>query len=294
MRQCYGRCRMSCTKIYWNDCTTWLSFIRCKKKNRLMHYQYFFTFVYHDSKSFQGLPGCNPPTNSSCQEIHRCFPSAPSGNYQLQLANGAVIETYCDMEGSNCGGEGGWTRVAFVNMTDPGATCPEELAQRNFSGQILCSRNSSTGCDGTTFPTFNLNYCQVCGRLRGYQFGSPGAFVRSNSLSSITLNSQMLMGSPLHMVIVVLVSISGPTLQVSLPTVLIVSHVHAIIIIPFLMSYHQHLLVVTTTVSLLLAAYNQVYSIQMMLCGTGSSVLAWKVPAAATIQTYLGSTQHYL
>ena len=60
------------------------------------------------------------------------------------------------------------------------------------------------------------------------------------------------------------------------------------------MSYHQHLLVVTTTVSLLLAAYNQVYSIQMMLCGTGSSVLAWKIPAAATIQTYLGSTQHYL
>ena len=98
------------------------------------------------------------------------------------------------MEGSNCGGEGGWTRVAFVNMTDPGATCPEELAQRNFSGQILCSRNSSTGCDGTTFPTFNLNYFQVCGQLRGYQFGSPGAFVRSNSLSSITLNSQYVDG----------------------------------------------------------------------------------------------------
>ena len=25
------------------------------------------------------------------------------------------------MEGTNCGGDGGWTRVAFVNMTKPGA-----------------------------------------------------------------------------------------------------------------------------------------------------------------------------
>ena len=67
----------------------------------------------------------------------------------------------------------------------------------------------------TTFPTFNLNYCQVCGRLRGYQFGTPGAFVRSNSLSQAShLIHSMLMGSPLHMVIVVLVSISGPTLLV--------------------------------------------------------------------------------
>ena len=48
----------------------------------------------------------------------------------------------------------------------------------------------------------------------------------------------------------------------------------------------------TTTASQLLAQCNQVCSIQMMLCaGMGSSVLAHdqKVPAAATIQTYLGS-----
>ena len=150
-------------------------------------------FCYHNFKSIQGIPGCNPPTNSSCQEIHHCFPSAPSGNYQLQLANGTVIETYCDMEGSNCGGEGGWTRVAFVNMTEPGTTCPEGLAQRNFSGQFLCSRDS-TGCQGTMFPTFSLNYCQVCGRLRGYQFGTPEAFVRSILISSLTIDSQYLDG----------------------------------------------------------------------------------------------------
>ena len=45
----------------------------------------------------------------------------------------------------------------------------------------------------------------------------------------------------------------------------------------------------TTTVSLLLAHRNQVF--EMMLCGMGSSALVQKVPAAVTIQTYLGLTQ---
>ena len=96
------------------------------------------------------------------------------------------------MEGSNCGGEGGWTKVAFVNMTDAGATCPQGLALRNFSGQFLCGRNK-TGCQDTTFPTFGLNYRQVCGRLRGYQFGSPGAFSRS-IIQSLRVDSQYLDG----------------------------------------------------------------------------------------------------
>ena len=29
---------------------------------------------------------------------------------------------YCDIEGSNRNGEGGWMRVAFVSMSEPGST----------------------------------------------------------------------------------------------------------------------------------------------------------------------------
>ena len=50
-----------------------------------------------------GPPGCNPPKNKSCQDIHLCFPSSPSGHYQIQLANGSMIQVYCDMKGTNCG-----------------------------------------------------------------------------------------------------------------------------------------------------------------------------------------------
>ena len=80
------------------------------------------------------------------------------------------------MEGTNCGGEGGWMRVALFNMTQPNATCPQGLAQRDFSaGLTLCGR-SKTGCQGTVFSTFSLNYSRVCGQLRGYQFATPSAF----------------------------------------------------------------------------------------------------------------------
>ena len=60
-----------------------------------------------------GPPGCNPPRNISCQRILHCFPSAPSGYYQITAPNGSLVPVYCDMEGTNCGGEGGWTRVAY-------------------------------------------------------------------------------------------------------------------------------------------------------------------------------------
>ena len=99
-----------------------------------------------------GPPGCNPPQNRSCQEILYCFPSAPSGYYQIHAApNGQLVQVYCDMEGINCGGEGGWTRVAYVNMSQSGATCPQGLTERYLSGLALCGRNyniysTSGGC----------------------------------------------------------------------------------------------------------------------------------------------------
>ena len=47
----------------------------------------------------------------------------------LTLSNSSQIEVYCDMKGSHCDGEGGWTRMAFVNMSEPGSSCPSGLVQ---------------------------------------------------------------------------------------------------------------------------------------------------------------------
>ena len=140
------------------------------------HFMGAFMEALKKSEQQLGPPGCNPPMNTSCQEILHCFPSAPSGYYQIHAANDSAVQVYCDMEGTNCGGEGGWMRVAHVNMTQPNASCLQlRLEQKNFSGLILCGR-STHGCNSTVVSTLGLSFSQVCGQLRGYQFGRTNAF----------------------------------------------------------------------------------------------------------------------
>ena len=134
-----------------------------------------------------GPPDCNPP-GRSCQEIIYCSPSAPSGYYKITASNGSLVQVYCDMEGTNCGGEGGWTRVAYVNMSQSGATCPQGMTQTTLSGQTLCGRNGP-GCQSTVFSTLGLNYSQVCGQLRGYQRGIPDGFYPYYFNPSLTIDS---------------------------------------------------------------------------------------------------------
>ena len=141
-----------------------------------------------------GPPGCNPPKNRSCQEINHCFPSAPSGYYQIHAANGSKMQVYCDMEGTNCGGEGGWTRVAYVNMSQPGATCPQGLDERNFTEATLCGRiRNEFVCNSTVFP-ISVEYSQVCGQVLGYQFGVTIAFDAYNSNNNLTIDDAYVCG----------------------------------------------------------------------------------------------------
>ena len=73
---------------------------------------------------------------------------------------------------------GGWVRVANLNMTDPDQQCPENL-QLSYTNQPirLCGKSTDgPSCDSVTFTTNGIQYQQVCGRVRGYQFGSPDAF----------------------------------------------------------------------------------------------------------------------
>ena len=136
-----------------------------------------------------GPPSCNPPKNRTCHEILHCCPSAPSGYYQIRVPNGSLVQVYCDMEGTNCGREGGWTRVAYVNMSQSGATCPQGLTQTTLSGLTLCGRNGPAGCQSTVFSTLGLNYSQVCRQLQGYQYGTPDAFEPYNFDNSLNIDS---------------------------------------------------------------------------------------------------------
>ena len=98
------------------------------------------------------------------------------------------------MDGDDCGGIGGWTRIAHVNMTESNATCPEGLMQNTRGDLKLCERVSNFGCDSSHFTTHGIEYQQVCGRIRGYQFGSPDAFSRSINNPSLTIENVYLDG----------------------------------------------------------------------------------------------------
>ena len=111
---------------------------------------------------------------NSCIALLQAFPTATSGYYSLTLSNGSIVNVYCDMEGSNCDGKGGWMRVGYLNMSQPGATCPPGLNTYNFSGinYPLCDRlhNNENGCSSALFSPLNISYQHVCGNIRGYQY----------------------------------------------------------------------------------------------------------------------------
>ena len=131
---------------------------------------------------------------ASCEDIKTMSPSAPSGYYNITKYDGTTQRVFCDIEHSHlscngtehshqCGtasieycGSTGWTRVAYLNMSDPSQQCPNELRLYNESGVRACGRNYSSigSCDNVTFST-GKSYSQVCGRVIGYQFGSPDA-----------------------------------------------------------------------------------------------------------------------
>ena len=122
----------------------------------------------------------NPAT--SCRQIIQNRPVAQSGYYYIRLPNGTVTQFYCDFS-ANCGSTRGWTRVAFINMTDPTVQCPTAFRQITTPIRACGRSTTSRGCDFTNFTTSGLQFSRVCGRIHAYQKGAPEAF--GDSVSDI-------------------------------------------------------------------------------------------------------------
>ena len=109
----------------------------------------------------------------SCQQIAQLSPNATSGYYWIRTTNGSTTQLYCDMS-ARCG-QPGWTRVAFINMSDNSQSCPSELAEMTYNGVRVCQRRTNFACDSVNFNVPE-SYTKVCGRIIGYQIGSNDAF----------------------------------------------------------------------------------------------------------------------
>ena len=130
------------------------------------------------SSSFSPIP-------TSCQEIRNKQPNSPSGVYLLKTATNGTKYVYCNME-ELCGSGGGWTRLAYLDMSDATVNCPSGF-RLHQSGVRACGRATSSGgsCVSVQFPSNGISYSQVCGRVVGYQFASPDATVSGASHNDI-------------------------------------------------------------------------------------------------------------
>lgn len=89
---------------------------------------------------------------------------------------------------TNCGTATGWTRVAYLNMTDPNQQCPPQWREYTLYNQRLCGRlfiQSDWRCDANFYSTIGQSYTQVCGRIIGYRFDDPDGYTGSRHEQSI-------------------------------------------------------------------------------------------------------------
>ena len=127
---------------------------------------------------------------SSCLEVSQCNPPLPSEYYWITTSNGTAVQVYCDMTrecSCSSASVGGWSRVAYLNMTDPTHQCPP--AWREFTEPVrTCGRTNQTvprpdnpsvlgGCSSVSFNTYNISFSHICGRIIGHQYASPDAFL---------------------------------------------------------------------------------------------------------------------
>ena len=133
---------------------------------------------------------------TSCKHLQEQQPNRPSGYYILASTNGSTNYTaYCNM-GTLCGSGGGWTRLAYLNMSDATQNCPSGFRLYQSGGVRSCGRpvTSSASCVSVQFPSNGINYTQICGRVTGYQFGSNDALYTGNGNNHNNLNADYVDG----------------------------------------------------------------------------------------------------
>ena len=117
------------------------------------------------------LQFCLPFPATACDDIKKKWPNSTSGYYTI-----GEQRAYCHME-ELCSVGGGWTRLAYLNMNESVESCPSGFQLYQSRGVRACGRAASGGgsCTSVKFPSNDISYSQVCGRVVGYHWGAPDA-----------------------------------------------------------------------------------------------------------------------
>ena len=84
--------------------------------------------------------------------------------------------TGCSLLPQGCGA-GNWRRVAYLNMTDSSQECPSNWREYSNPSRSCGPPSSlSNSCASEYFSSNRETYSRVCGKVTGYQVGSPDAY----------------------------------------------------------------------------------------------------------------------
>ena len=74
----------------------------------------------------------------SCEDIKCYWPKSSPGYYNIVDNGGTRQSIYCDMgEQELCGSRGGWTRLAYLNMSDDTQNCPTGFRLYNETNEVI-------------------------------------------------------------------------------------------------------------------------------------------------------------
>ena len=97
-------------------------------------------------------------------------------NATQRLLRESVVPLLQPNQTFSCGGSTGWRRVAYLNMSDPSQQCPSVWQEITTPHRVCGRRSTRASCEGLTYSTGSEQYDQVCGRIIGYQIGTPDGF----------------------------------------------------------------------------------------------------------------------
>ena len=146
-----------------------------------------------DEASEEKSLGSSPDTAAdSCSQIAEMESCSKSGYYWVKVPEGPV-GVYCEMK-PPFQRNGGWMRVAAINMTQKDSQCPHGL-ELLIIPRRMCRRPLATsGCSSVIFSTRGIRYSKVCGKVIGYQYDSPDAFAPYINNPSLTIDDRYVDG----------------------------------------------------------------------------------------------------
>ena len=132
------------------------------------------------ARSQDDIPVLIPPVSFQREDSASC-PSAGETGQAIsdtrQQVEASLDEVVLPLLNFTCpcgSGHGILRKIAYLDMTDPSQQCPPNW--NLITSPVRACAGADSTCVSAIFPSNGISYSHVCGKIHGYQFGSPDGF----------------------------------------------------------------------------------------------------------------------